>query len=161
MTRRPALHEVGLVRLPEPEKPQWIRVGPRVNSWSDDDGRITARTTVVSGVGALSLHGRLSPAVLPTCWSALSAALRVRTPIIVLDLSEAIVDHTSIPVLRLMDRAATRHGAALWMVGLKLSEYSIGPADQAWLRSDHRDFATLSVALETALTPNRPGRPTD
>lgn len=112
-------------------------------------------TKVIAGVAVITFTGRLVPPTMPTCRTALDAVLHHRVPQVVLDLSRAELDPTSIAMLTWMHRYVAHFGVSLTLTGVSRvvsevlerehldSMFRVRPTDhaerRATARADHGD----------------------
>jgi anti-anti-sigma regulatory factor len=112
-------------------------------------------TRVTAGVAVITFVGRLVPSTMPTCRTALDAVLHNRVPEVVLDLSRAELDPTSIAMLTWMHRYVAHFGVSLTLSGVSRvvseilerehldSVFRVRPTDhaerRATARADHGD----------------------
>jgi hypothetical protein len=104
------------------------RRGERRAKPEDKDFRASIRVT--AGVALVTLVGRLEPSAMSTCRGTLDAVLRIRTPQIVLDLSQAQLDPGSIDLLKWMHAYVAHFGVQLSLTGVHHLQLEI-------LRLDH------------------------
>lgn len=84
-------------------------------SWTSEDERSRVWLQVQSGVPVLSFEGNLGRQGLGVLRCGVDAAIGLRVARVVVDLSQARLDHSSIALLGLVRRYALRHGVALWL----------------------------------------------
>ena len=125
--------------------------------WESADQELAVRMRVIEGVAVLRLEGDLHEQAISPCRNALTAALRIRTARIVVDLEAATVDEQSIPLLAEMAQVTGRHGVVLDLVGFPpVLRAALARAAAAPIRL----FPAASVAVRTSLRdlPRSPGR---
>lgn len=116
----------------------------KMSYWTGAAGRFEASVQQFVGLVVITLRGQVAENSMQACRSALHSALRARTTHVVVELSRAGVDERSIPVLRLMDRAAARCGVTLWWAGLTTPSREI--LSRTDLLTPRRCFASVSEA---------------
>jgi hypothetical protein len=129
------------------------RQGRRARVTADALQQFRISMSVVAGVPVVALEGHLAPDCLRDCSATIATAVRLRPRWIVADLSRAVVDEDSVPVLGLMRRFAARHGVKLALAAvpprgldvLRLAE--VGPL------YDVHATVPLAMAAATARAP--------
>jgi hypothetical protein len=103
---------------------------------------------VVTGVPVVTFEGPLALDGVRACSDTFAGAVRLRPRWIVADLSRAVIDEDSVPVLGLMRRFTTRHGIKLALAAVPPQGLQVlRAAEVAQLYDVH---ATVSLALTAA-----------
>lgn len=103
---------------------------------------------VVTGVPVVACEGFLGVDGVRACSTTFAGAVRLRPRWIVADLSRAVIDEDSVPVLGLMRRFTNRHGIKLALAAVPPQGLEVlRAAEVAQLYDMH---ATVSLALAAA-----------
>lgn len=109
---------------------------------------LTVGVSVANGVPVVSLEGHLGPDGVRECAGTFAGVVRVRPRRIVLDLSRAVIDEASVPVLGWLRHFAGRHGSKLVLAAVPTRAVEV--LTHADVAPSYEFQATVALAVDAA-----------
>ena len=112
---------------------------------------VTAKSTMVSGVGVVTISGPLAPGGLPACRHAVDSVLRHRPRFLVLDLGRVEADDAAaVPVIAQLRWYVHRWGVTVLLASTPNELATL--LSQARVAGPQEMFATVDLAVGAAVT---------